>query len=130
MLTPSELLVEIVIPKRRMTGQRVAFFEKVGQRRAQTIAKASVALNGWLDHGRWGNVRIAMGAVSPTVVGAPRATDVLVSRPFDDVSLIQVAELAAQECDPIDDIRSTASYRRRLVRGLLIRNLLSYATGE
>ena len=122
-LAPGELLVEVVLPRREGAGRPVAFFEKVGPRRAMTIAKASVALRGWLDGGRWRGLAIALGAVAPTVVAAPRAAERLMSAPFDRALLLAAAELAAQECAPIDDLRSTAVHRRRLVRGLLVRNL-------
>lgn len=123
-LAPDEILIEIVIPKPRTSGHLVTFFDKVGARRAQAVAKASVALCGWLDDAHWRDTRIALGAVAPTVMSAPKAAQLLMSGPFDLALLERVAELAALECSPIDDIRSTADHRRRLVRGLLVRNLL------
>lgn len=129
-LAPGELLTEIVVPKRQVAERRIMFFEKVGPRKAQSIAKASVALCGWLDDGHLRDVRIALGAVAPTVMAAPRAADRLMSGPFNEALLLQAAELAALECEPIDDIRSTAGHRRRLIYGLLVRNLLPHLTRE
>ena len=123
-LAPDELLVEIVVPKQQAAGRRIMFFEKVGPRRAQAIAKASVAFCGWLDDGRLHDARIALGAVASTVVSAPKAASLLMSGPFDEALILRAADMAAGECSPIDDIRSTAGYRRRLVRGLVVRNLL------
>jgi CO/xanthine dehydrogenase FAD-binding subunit len=122
-LERDELLVKIILPKLQGDGQRVMVFEKVGPRKAQTIAKASVALCGWLNEGRWQQVRLALGAVAPTVMLAPQTAQLLMSERFDADLLRQVIDTAAAECSPIDDIRSTASYRRKLVRGLLARNL-------
>jgi CO/xanthine dehydrogenase FAD-binding subunit len=82
-----------------------------------------VALCGWLNEGRWQQVRIALGAVAPTVMLAPQIANLLMSERFDEDLLRQVIDTAAAECSPIDDIRSTARYRRKLVRGLLARNL-------
>ncbi|MEW5957215.1 MAG: FAD binding domain-containing protein [Chloroflexota bacterium] len=126
LLAPDELLIEIVLPKLRDDGQRIMFFEKVGPRKAQTIAKASVALGGWLHGGKWQQARIALGAVAPTVMPATQAAELLMSERFDEDLLGRVADMAAAECSPIDDIRSTAGYRRKLVRGLLLRNLQPY----
>jgi xanthine dehydrogenase small subunit len=122
-IAPDELIVEISIPKRRHDGQEIAFFEKVGPRKAMTIAKASVAFRGWLDTGRLAHVEVALGAVAPTVVFAPETAAALMAGRFEEATLLRAADAAQHECRPIDDIRSTAAYRRRLVRGLLIRNL-------
>ncbi|MBI3362227.1 MAG: xanthine dehydrogenase family protein subunit M [Chloroflexi bacterium] len=122
-IAPDELLTEIVIPKARRDGEEITFFQKVGPRRAQTIAKASVAFRGWLDSGRLTNVRVALGAVAPTVMFAPRTARVLTDGTLNRESLMRAADVAGGECSPIDDVRSTAAYRRKLVRGLLIRNL-------
>jgi len=125
-IQPDELLTEILVPKQKHTGQEVAFFEKVGPRQAQTIAKASVAFRGWLMDGRLTHVRVALGAVAPTVIPAPQTSAALMAGLFEEATLLRAGQAAHNECSPIDDIRSTAAYRRKLVRGLLIRNLWPY----
>jgi xanthine dehydrogenase small subunit len=121
-----ELLTEISIPKQRHDGQEIAFFEKVGPRKAQTIAKAGLAFRGWLSDGRLAHVRVAFGAVAPTVILAPNTAAALMAGPFDEAALLRAGDIAHDECSPIDDIRSTAAYRRKLVRGLLVRNLWQF----
>jgi xanthine dehydrogenase small subunit len=126
-LRPDELLTEIIIPKTRRAGQEISFFEKVGPRQAQTIAKASLAFRGWLaGDGRLTEVRVALGAVAPTVMLAPQTAAALLAEPFSEETLMRAGSVAHDECQPIDDLRSTAAYRRKLVRGLLIRNLWPY----
>lgn len=122
-IEPNELLTEIVIPKQQFAGQEITFFDKVGPRKAQMIAKSSIAFRGWLVEGHLSHVHLAMGAVAPTVIRATRAERALMAGPLTETALMQAADLAHDECNPIDDIRSTAVYRRRLIRGLLIRNL-------
>jgi CO/xanthine dehydrogenase FAD-binding subunit len=46
--------------------------------------------------------------------------------PFGEAALLWAGDTAHDECSPIDDIRSTATYRRKLVRGLLVRNLWQF----
>jgi len=78
-----------------------------------------------------GSIRLALGAVAPTVVRARRAEAWLGAR-IDLTGHVQVtpqlaAEFggqAAEECSPIDDHRSTASYRRRAIAVLAERLLL------
>mgnify|MGYP001826225805 CR=1 FL=1 len=127
-----EILTRVVIPKpgRQPNGaeQEIAFFEKLGPRRAQTIAIASVALRGWMgrEFGQVVAVRVALGAVAPTVVLALRTARHLLAGPLTPERILAAVEIAAQECRPVDDLRGSASYRRRLVRGLLVRGLWPY----
>ncbi len=122
-LAPDELLTQVVVPKRRQEGSEIAFFDKLGPRKAQTIAIASVALRGWLAGDRMTNVRIALGAVAPTVTLAPQAAGHLMDGALTAERVLEAGEIAAQACRPIDDVRGSAAYRRQLVRGLLVRNL-------
>ena len=124
-LAPDEILTQIRIPIVERDEQEISFFEKVGSRKAQTIAIASVALRGWLnplDH-RLGDLQIALGAVAPTVIYAGRTAECLMAGPLTEKRLMEAGEIAARECHPIDDLRGSAAYRRRLVRGLLVRGL-------
>lgn len=125
-IASDELLTEIIIPKQRHEGREITFFEKVGPRKAQTIAIASVGFRGWLVDGYLTDVRVALGAVAPTVISAPQTAAALMAEPFSEATLTHAGQVAHDECRPIDDIRATATYRRKLVRGLLIRNLWSY----
>jgi xanthine dehydrogenase small subunit len=125
-LAPDELIQEIIIPKRQHPGQEITFFDKVGPRQAQSIAIASLAGRGWLVDGRLSEVRIALGAVGPTVLRAYRSEAELMAGPFAEARLRAAAEAARAESRPIDDIRASAGYRRQLVAGMLIRQLWPY----
>lgn len=126
LIARDELITEILIPKQGHAGQEISFFEKVGPRQAQTIAKASVTLRGWLRDGRLTQVRVALGAVAPTVIFAPQTAARLMADRFDTATVLAAGDIAQGECRPIDDLRSTAVYRRKLVRGLLIRHLWAF----
>jgi CO/xanthine dehydrogenase FAD-binding subunit len=84
---------------------------------------ASVALRGWLTRSHMTDVRVALGAVAPTVVSAPRTAEHLMGGPLTEGRILEAGEIAAGECRPIDDVRGSGGYRRRLVRGLLVRGL-------
>jgi len=73
--------------------------------------------------GSCGEVRIALGAVAPTPVRARTAEAMLEGNRPEDALLARVAERAAEEIEPIDDIRASADYRRTLARTLLYRAL-------
>ena len=104
---PDELIVGFEIPPIR--GRQ--WFRKVGTRAAQAISKIVIAgVAGPLP-------RIALGSVAPTVVRATRTEAALAAgAPLEDARRILMDEIA-----PIDDIRSTAEYRRRVASNLLAR---------
>jgi xanthine dehydrogenase small subunit len=103
---PDELIVAFEIPAVR--GRQ--WFRKVGTRAAQAISKVVVA--GVVQPGA---TRIALGSVAPTVVRARRTEAALA----DGASVDAAQRVLMDEIAPIDDIRSTADYRRRVAANLL-----------
>jgi len=95
----------------------VAIFEKVGGRRAQAIAKVGLAIAhsaaGW---------RVVAASVAPTVRRCPA-----IERLLEDGAAVRGPDdlLPAIERDiaPIDDLRSTAEYRKRVLARLLYYDL-------
>jgi len=94
------------------------WFRKVGTRAAQAISKVVIAaVRGYPP-------RIALGSVAPTPVRLPKTETALAAgAPIDDAARIAEAEIS-----PIDDVRSTAAYRRR-VTGNLVRQFWTEAAG-
>ncbi len=87
------------------------WFRKVGTRAAQAIAKVVMA-------GVAGRTpRVALGSVAPTVVRARKTEEVLAS----GGSLDEAQRTLGDEIAPVDDLRSTAEYRRRVAANLLAR---------
>jgi CO/xanthine dehydrogenase FAD-binding subunit len=104
-----ELIVGFEIPAVR--GRQA--FRKVGTRAAQAISKVVIA-------GIMGSdPRVAIGSVGPTVLRLFRTEAVIAAG--GSISSAQEAMLA--EISPIDDLRSTAEYRRRVAANLLARML-------
>jgi CO/xanthine dehydrogenase FAD-binding subunit len=104
-------------------------FTKVGRRNAMVIAVASACLQ--LDEGR-NAVRLALGSVGPTVLRATRAERFAAEILDGDRTAAALAEfgrLVASEAQPIDDLRGSAAYRRRVVE-VLARRALERALGE
>jgi CO/xanthine dehydrogenase FAD-binding subunit len=123
-LERDELIVGVRIPKRK--GVRGTFL-RLGQRQAQAISKVSLALGVCFDaSGRPDWVRIALGAVAPTVIRAPETEAALLAG--GEGALERACEVLAGEITPIDDLRSTADYRRAMAGVLLHRAWRSAAT--
>ncbi len=68
-------------------------------------------------------IRIAMGAVAPTVIRAWEAEKLAKGAELTDELINKVADMAASEAKPIDDIRASKEYRREMVRVSVRRSL-------
>ena len=123
-LAADELILGVRVPRR--DGVRGAFL-RLGQRRAQAISKVSVAVAITFRDGRPDWVRVALGAVAPTVVRAPRAEAAL--RSGGPEGLQRAREAVRGEVEPIDDLRSTSAYRREMAGVLLERAVRRLAEG-
>lgn len=106
-MRPDELIVAVEVAQ--VEGKQ--WFRKVGTRAAQAISKIVVAAV------RAPEPRIAFGSVAPTVIRIPRTERVLA----DGGSIDEAARTLADEIAPIDDLRSSAEYRRRVSVNLLRR---------
>ncbi len=121
-LQPHELLMEIWIPKANLG--KPSHFLKFGLRKGQALALVNAAAAIWLDDKQQiAEPRIAIGAVAPTPIRAPKAEAHLAGKKPTDELLTEAAEIAVSECKPIDDFRASANYRRQLVRTMTFRCL-------
>jgi CO/xanthine dehydrogenase FAD-binding subunit len=101
---PDELITAVEVPA--VEGKQ--WFRKVGTRAAQAISKVVFA------GVRGATPKLALGSVGPTVVRLPRTEKALGSGSLEHA----LAELA-REISPIDDLRSTADYRRQVAANLV-----------
>ena len=106
-MAADELIQAVEIPP--LPGP--AWFRKVGTRAANAISK--VVLAGVRARGE--RPRIAIGSVGPTVRRAVRTEAALAA----GASAEEAGQALLAEITPIDDMRSTADYRRRVAVGLL-----------
>ena len=103
-----ELIVAVEIPA--VSGGQ--WFRKVGTRAAQAISKVVIA---GVRDGE--SARVALGSVAPTVVRARQTEQALAA----GGSIDEAVDVLRREIVPIDDIRSTADYRRTVSGNLLRR---------
>ena len=124
-LAPDELILQVRIP---LPTNRQLRFRKVGTRRAQAISKVVLALAWRGGASGWTDVRVALGSVAATPIRA-RATEAVLegAHPTPEVA-DRAAETLAGELKPIDDVRSTAEYRR-MVSARILHRLLRDAGG-
>jgi CO/xanthine dehydrogenase FAD-binding subunit len=115
-----ELLLRVRIP---LVGGRQVRFRKVGTRRAQAISKVVMALSWREDGGVWRDIRLALGSVADRPVRARQTEAVLEGTAPRRETADHAAATVAAEISPIDDVRSTADYRRAVTARVLHRLL-------
>jgi carbon-monoxide dehydrogenase small subunit/xanthine dehydrogenase small subunit len=119
---PTELIVAVRVPL-PAPGTRQAFF-KAGTRRAQSIARASVAGAARVDAaGTLRSVRLAAGSVAPMPVLLIETMRLLEGRSLGAELIKEAEQRAAAEITPIEDVRSNVEYRR-FVTGRLVAKFL------
>ena len=128
-LLPDELVLRIRIP---FVTDREMRFRKVGTRRAQSISKVVMSA-AWrstpaLSRGPWRDVRVALGSVAATPVRARATEAALEGRAPNPETADLAAETLAGEISPIEDVRSTAEYRR-LVAARILHRIVREAGG-
>jgi aerobic carbon-monoxide dehydrogenase medium subunit len=126
-LARTDLVTEIVLPPQ--SARTYSSYVNL-TRTKNDIAKLGVGVEVALaDDGSVTDARIALGAVAPTVVRPAEAEEALRGRPLDARAIAEAAEAAEADAQvrPIADVRSTAEYRRQMVRVLVRRALESAA---
>jgi aerobic carbon-monoxide dehydrogenase medium subunit len=115
----AEMLVEVRIPLREHGGSA---YEKV-KRRTGDWATAAAGAALWLEGPNVAAAGIALSAVNPSSVRSTRAEQALIGRPPSEEAFAEAAALAAEDCEPIADLRGPADYKRHLARELTHRAL-------
>jgi aerobic carbon-monoxide dehydrogenase medium subunit len=115
----AEMLIEVRVPVREHHGSA---YEKVKRRTGDWATAASGAAL-WLEGSDVAAAGIALSAVNPHSVRSTRAEEAVVGRPPSEETFAEAARLAAEDSDPVSDLRGPAEYKRHLARELTHRAL-------
>ncbi|MBI5367009.1 MAG: FAD binding domain-containing protein [Planctomycetes bacterium] len=117
---PEEVVLGVRFPARKhLRGA----YRRVAPRNGATRAKAAVAVSAVLREGEIEHVRVALGGVGPRVLRALGTEKRLLRDPWSAATLARAMETAVAEARPLDDLRSSADYRRRMC-GILLKRAL------
>ncbi len=120
LLQPGELAAGLWIKK--LTGPWLHHYEKVGLRKAQACAVASLAaIIRTKADGIVEAARLAWGSVGPSVVVCPEAEEALKGGPLSIETLRRLQPLVQGAISPMDDVRASSAYRRQVAGSLLLR---------
>ncbi len=129
-LKKGEILTRIKVPKLK-AGTGISI-EKFGLRNAASVSVASAVSSITIRNGVCVNARIVIGAVAPVPLISESASKILIGEKLHD--LINDSELldkagnaAVADSRPLNDIRGSADYRKRLVKVLVKRTIKNAA---
>ena len=116
-LQPDELVLALHL--RRRFGKHAQYLRKVGARKAMAITKVALAATAIVEEGRIVEIRLAAASIADRPIRMIAVEDTLSGKSI--YSEIRAAARIAllDEVRPIDDIRSTAAYRRQVAANLL-----------
>lgn len=121
-LRPEEFLKSIFIPEQPDIAGSAYVCRMLRQAMEIDIVNAGV----WFlmdPEGKCQEARIALGSVAPIPFRSHKAEAALAGQELTVESFQRVAEVAARESAPIDDIRGSAEYRHQMVKVLVARAL-------
>ena len=121
-LNKGEVLLEVRIPL-VLEKTETSFLKLRRHQTAIDMAVVNVATSLTCKKQRCEAVRIALGAVAPIPFRAKRAESVIAGAKLNKEITRKTAATAAEEARPIDDVRATAAYRKKMVAVLVRRSL-------
>jgi carbon-monoxide dehydrogenase medium subunit len=124
-LKPGDIVTAISypLPPKGWAGKYI----KLGRNALSDLSLVGVTVMGYPDGSTKSGFRfrIALASVAPVPFVAAAAETVLAEKPLSEAVLDEAATAAMEACTPIDDVRSSARYRK-----LMIRNLTRKALAE
>jgi len=122
-MRPGEFLLRIEIPlePKGAAGK----YLKLGRNAHGDLAIVGVAVLGYPDKQAEAGLsfRIALASVAPTPIRVPKAERILASSPITPELIERAAVAAMETAKPIDDVRSSAAYRKAMVKALTKRGI-------
>lgn len=118
LLQPNELVREICLPRRFQ--DYFSYARKVGARNVQAISKVCLAAIGRSKNDVAQDVRMAIGSVAPLPLRLRNTERAVNGKIIEATTIAAAREAVTGEIRPIDDVRSTASYRTVVAENLVV----------
>ncbi len=121
-LRTGEMLTGIIIPRPR-TSTRMNW-EKVSKREFLDIASVNTAMSIRVENDTIETITISAGGVSPIPLVLTETNDFLSGKRLDRSVVERALDVAQSEITPIDDVRGSATYKRILLRQLVLAHFI------
>lgn len=116
-LAPDELVYAVHLPRR--FAQHRHYLRKVGTRRAMAISKVALAGTALIEKGDVCEIRIAAASLAPFPARLTGAENAVIGKAILPGTIQSARDALLAEVTPINDIRSTAEYRKQVAANLL-----------
>ena len=117
LLKKDEIITKIKIP--RTSKPHKDYYHKVGTREAQSISKICFAARAFHEGKTISEIRLAFGSVAAMPIRATQTEIFLSGKELNDKTIQTACAKLSSELSPLDDIRSTATYRKQVAVNLL-----------
>lgn len=119
-LRPGEIVSAVRIPA--MPGRSIGIYEKFARVHGD-FATVSVGLVLGMSEGVCATVRLAIGGCDARPIRLPAAEQRLLGTTLVPSDVAEAGAMLAAACNPVDDTRGSADYRRMLIPALIERAL-------
>jgi aerobic carbon-monoxide dehydrogenase medium subunit len=128
-LMPGEIVTELHLTD--IKGNTGCSYYKLSPRKSLDLAVVGTAVMIRLNstQTKCTEARIVLGAVAPTAIRAKKAESILIGSRLTESTIEQAAAAAAEEAKPLDDVRASAWYRRRMV-DVAVKRTIAMATEQ
>jgi len=122
-LKPGEIVAAIQLPPAPVNQQTT--YLKLGRNRAGDLSIVGVGVIGFPDSTAASGMRfrIALASVAPITLRATRAEAILSSAPINDQLIEKASGEVRDACQPIDDVRASAEYRKEMAFNLTLQSV-------
>ncbi len=127
-IQPDEMLTDIAFPG--LQSNQRGIYIKLALRRAQAISLINVAIILTFNGSKVQSASITLGAVAPTIIHAVGAELYLAGKALGTEVINEVSTLIMEASHPINDVRSSADYRKAMVKVMAKRGLTALTTGN
>ncbi|MGA2050005.1 MAG: FAD binding domain-containing protein [Terracidiphilus sp.] len=116
-MASDELLFAVNLPLRFAHHRQ--YLRKVGTRRAMAISKVALAGTAIVVEGVISELRLAAASLAPFPARLHQTETALLGKAINSSTIQLAREALSAEAKPIDDVRSTSEYRKRVAANLL-----------
>jgi CO/xanthine dehydrogenase FAD-binding subunit len=116
-IEPDELVLALHLPRR--FARHKQYLRKVGTRKAMAITKVALAGTAVLENGIAAEIRLAAASVADRPLRLKATETALLGKSLNPETKKAACTALLSEVKPIDDIRSTAAYRKQVAANLL-----------
>jgi CO/xanthine dehydrogenase FAD-binding subunit len=117
-LEPGDIVTSISfpLPSKDHAGRYI----KLGRNKISDLAIVGVTVLCYPDSDLNSGYRfkIVLASVAPVPFVPTTAEEILASKPVNETVILEAAQAAMDSCTPIDDVRSSARYRKYMIRNL------------